>query len=166
MPRGHRASLKAQHLSSRAGPYRPTPARGLRASIPWPPLAMADVANSSTRVVDGCQIEVLAKDKAESFDRPAEDSEPLMQAESSEHKNFGQPVVSERQPILEEYVQDALLTPTQAAARFDVPEYLIRRACTESHLEHLRVVNALWLTPAAVAAFAGSWRTQKGRKNE
>ena len=27
---------------------------------PW--MAMADVADSSTRVVDGCQIEVLAKD--------------------------------------------------------------------------------------------------------
>ena len=104
--------------------------------------------------------------QAESFDRRAEDSVPLMQAVSSEHKKFGQPVVSEPQPILGEYVHDALLTPTQAAARFDVPEYLIRRACAESHLEHLRVVNALWLAPAAVAAFAESWRTQKGRKNE
>jgi hypothetical protein len=93
-------------------------------------------------------------------------SAPQIQAESSQHKNFGQPVVSEPQPILEEYVQDALLTPTQAASRFDVPEYLIRRACAEGHLEHLRVVNALWLMPAAVAAFAESWRTQNGRKNE
>jgi len=84
-----------------------------------------------------------------------------MQAESISHKNFGQPVVSEAQPIPEEFVQDVLLTPTQAAARYDIPEYLIRRACAENHLEHLRVVNALWLTPAAVAAFAESWRTQK-----
>ena len=88
-----------------------------------------------------------------------------MQAESSEHKNFGQPVVSEPQPI-EEAVHDALLTPAQAVARFDIPEYRIRKACSEGHLEHLRVINALWLTPAAVAAFAESWRTRKGRRNE
>jgi hypothetical protein len=90
-----------------------------------------------------------------------------MQAASREHKDFGQPVVSDEVAVPERQADDERrLTPAQAAARFDVPEYLIRRACAESHLEHLRVVNALWLTPAAVAAFAESWRTQKGRKNE
>src|SRR3984893_16052449 len=84
-----------------------------------------------------------------------------MQTESGEHKDFGQPVVSDPQAILDVDVHDALLTPTQAAIRFEIPEYLIRRACAEGHLEHLRVVNALWLTPSAVAAFAESWRTQK-----
>jgi hypothetical protein len=55
------------------------------------------------------------------------------------------------------------LTPAQAAARFQVPEYLLRKACSEGRLEHLRVVNALWLTPAAVESFARSWRAQKRR---
>jgi hypothetical protein len=47
------------------------------------------------------------------------------------------------------------------AAQFHIPEYLLRRACSEGRLEHLRVVNALWLTPAAVAAFARSWRARQ-----
>jgi len=115
---------------------------------------------------EGLQAASERTNPSESLDSLGVVSAPQLQAASSEHKNFGQPVVSEPQPILEEYVHEALLTPTQAAARFDVPEYLIRRACAESHLEHLRVVNTLWLTPAAVAAFAESWRTQKGRKNE
>ena len=54
------------------------------------------------------------------------------------------------------------LTPAQAAVRFQIPEYLLRKACSEGRLEHLRVVNALWLSPAAVAAFARSWRTKNG----
>src|SRR5207253_9172810 len=101
---------------------------------------------------EGLQAASERTNPSESLDSLGVVSAPQLQAASSEHKNFGQPVVSEPQPVLEEYVQDALLTPTEAAARFDVPEYLIRRACAASHLEHLRVVNALWLTPAAVAA--------------
>jgi hypothetical protein len=55
--------------------------------------------------------------------------------------------------------------PGQAAAQFHIPEYLLRRACSEGRLEHLRVVNALWLTPATVAAFANSWRMKQGGKD-
>jgi hypothetical protein len=55
------------------------------------------------------------------------------------------------------------LRPAQAAARFQIPEYLLRRACAEGRLEHRRVVNALWIAPAAVAAFARVWRTKKLR---
>jgi hypothetical protein len=85
-----------------------------------------------------------------------------MQAESSQHKNFGQPVVSEHPASLDDGCHaEGLLTPARAAAQFHIPEYLLRRACSEGRLEHLRVVNALWLTPAAVAAFARSWRARQ-----
>ena len=86
--------------------------------------------------------------------RTGDSSSPQLQAESTQHKNFGQPVVSEEQP----------LTPTQAAARFQIPEYLIRQAWALDRLEHLRVVDSLWLAPSAVAAFARSWRALKGEK--
>ncbi len=85
-----------------------------------------------------------------------------MQAESGEHKNSGQPVVSD-QPAKPQGDDDAPLTPARAAALFDLPEYLLRNACAEGRLEHLRVVNTLWLAPATVAAFARSWRAQKRR---
>jgi hypothetical protein len=49
------------------------------------------------------------------------------------------------------------MTPAQAATRFEVPEYLLREACSEGRLEHLRVVNALWLSqPERVATCAPS----------
>ena len=85
-----------------------------------------------------------------------------MQTATSQHRNFGQPVVSGHERPLHEGGHDELLTPAQAAARFHVPEYLLRKACSEGRLEHVRVVNALWLAPAAVAAFAASWR--EGRR--
>jgi len=44
----------------------------------------------------------------------------------------------------------------------DIPEYLLRRVCAEGRLEHRRIVNALWISPAAVAAFARAWRAKKG----
>jgi len=80
---------------------------------------------------------------AESLDSPSGLAPPPMQTASSEHKNFGQPVVSA--PWAGE---DRLLTPAQAAAQFQVPEYLLRKA-------------ALWLAPGAVAAFARSWHAKK-----
>ena len=89
---------------------------------------------------------------SESLDSLSGLSPPPMQAASSEHKNFGQPVVSEPS-----------LAAALAAARFDIPEYLLRKACAEGQLEHRRVVNALWLAPAAVAAFARSWRVRNRR---
>src|SRR5438270_11753426 len=58
--------------------------------------------------------------------------------------------------------KNGLLTPAQAAACFHIPEYLLRRACAEGGLEHRRVVNALWISPAAVAAFARALRAKKG----
>src|SRR2546430_10424327 len=86
-----------------------------------------------------------------------------MQAESSQHKDFGQPVVSERPSSLDDgYRTEGLLTPAQAATRFQIPEYLLRKACAEGRLEHLRVVNAIWLSPSGVAAFAHWRRAQQG----
>ena len=79
-----------------------------------------------------------------------------MQAEPAQHKNFGQPVVSDATVLLDEEP----ITPAQAAARFQIPEYLLRKACSDGRLQHLRVVNALWLSPSTVAAFAASWRAQ------
>jgi len=93
---------------------------------------------------------------AESLDSPSGLAPPPMQTASSEHKNFGQPVVSA--PWAGE---DRLLTPAQAAAQFQVPEYLLRKACAQGRIEHRRVVNALWLAPGAVAAFARSWHAKK-----
>jgi hypothetical protein len=87
---------------------------------------------------------------SQSLDSIAGVSAYPMQAGPDHHKNFGQPVVSKEQ----------LLTPAQASARFHVPEYLLRKACAEGRLEHYRVVNALWLAPSAVAAFAESWRAR------
>ena len=89
-----------------------------------------------------------------------------MQAASSEHKNFGQPVVSDAAVVpQQEPDHERLLTPAQATARFQIPEYLLRKACAEGRLEHLRVVNAIWLSQPAVAAFARSWRTKNGRNS-
>ena len=91
---------------------------------------------------------------------------PPMQAASSENKKFGQPVVSDKSLVLpQEGGANQLLTPAQAAARFHIPEYLLRKACSEGRLEHLRVVNSLWLAPATVATFARSWRTKNGRNS-
>jgi hypothetical protein len=89
-----------------------------------------------------------------------------MQAVSSEHKRFGQPVVSDPPARPEEGGDDRPFTPAQAAARFRIPEYLLRKACAEGHLEHLRVVNPLWLAPAAVAEFARAWRAEKERVSQ
>ena len=86
-----------------------------------------------------------------------------MQTATSQHRNFGQPVVSDPASVpREDADEERPSTPAQAAARFQIPEYLLRRACSEGRLEHVRVVNALWLAPAAVAAFAASWR--EGRR--
>jgi hypothetical protein len=98
---------------------------------------------------------------AESLGSLADHSEPLMQAESGQHKNFGQPVVSKNPAVRDEDAHDGLLTPAQAAARFRIPQYLLRKACSEGRLEHLRVINTLWLSPTAVAAFARSWQAQR-----
>jgi len=95
---------------------------------------------------------------AESFEPKVDADAPAMQTATSQHRNFGQPVVSGHERPLHEDGHDELLTPAEAAVRFHVPEYLLRKACSEGRLEHLRVVNALWLAPAAVAAFAASWR--------
>src|SRR5205823_6032282 len=93
---------------------------------------------------------------AESLESLSSDSVAEMQAESAEHKNFGQPVVSDGTALVEH-----LLTPAQAAVQFELPEYLLRKACSEGRLQHLRVVNALWLSPSVVGAFAAAWRAEK-----
>jgi len=107
---------------------------------------------------------------SESLDSQGGVSEPQMQTESSPHKNFGQPVVSDlpapvEEVPLEQPGQNALLTPAQAAARFNIPEYLLREACLEGRLEHLRVVNMLWLSPSVVAAFVESLRAKPRRRD-
>src|SRR2546426_207543 len=48
-----------------------------------------------------------------------------------------------------------------ASPTVQVPEYLLRKACAQGRIEHRRVVNALWLAPGAVAAFARSWHAKK-----
>ena len=105
---------------------------------------------------EGLQAASGPSNPADSLDSLGRDSVPPMQAASAENKDFGQPVVSDGTPVLED-----LLTPAQAAAQFQVPEYLLRKACSEGRLQHLRVVNALWLSPSAVVAFAAAWRAQK-----
>jgi len=107
---------------------------------------------------------------AESLDSPTGDSAPRMQAASSLHKNFGQPVVRDA-PVLEDS-QDRPLTLAQAAKLFRVPEYVIRRACAEGHLEHLRVVNSLWLASAimdeetaALVGYAGGSGEEAGESH-
>src|SRR5882724_731147 len=53
-------------------------------------------------------------------------------AASREHKDFGQPVVSDAVAVPEHQADDdRRLSPAQAAARFQIPEYLLRKACTE-----------------------------------
>jgi hypothetical protein len=87
-----------------------------------------------------------------------------LQAESSQRKNFGQQVVSDAAVEQQQPAHDERpLSPALAAARFQIPEYLLRKACADGHLEHLRVVNMLWLAPAAVESFARLWRAQKRR---
>ena len=68
----------------------------------------------------------LAINPAESLDSPSGLSLPPMQTASSEHKNFGQPVVSAASAG-----EDRPLMPAQAAAQFQVLEYLLRKACAE-----------------------------------
>jgi len=114
---------------------------------------------------EGLQTASESLNPSESLDSMGGFSAPPMQAESSQHKNFGQPVVSDPEVVRQRRSDDRPLTPAEAAARFQVPEYLLRKACSEGRLEHLRVVNALWLEPTAVAAFARSWRAKKGRNS-
>ena len=111
---------------------------------------------------EGLQAASESINPAESLDSLIGHSAPPMQAESSQHKNFGQPVVSDAAVVSPpEDNDEPVLTPAQAAARFQIPEYLLRRACAEGRLEHLRVVNALLISPAAVAAFARTWQATK-----
>ncbi len=70
-------------------------------------------------------------------------------------------MVSDDEQVLDEDTHGALLTPAQAATRFQIPEYLLRKSCAEGRLEHLRVVTALLIPPGAVAAFARAWRAKK-----
>ena len=111
---------------------------------------------------EGLQADPNSTNPSESLDSEGGLSPPQMQAESSQHKDFGQPVVSERPSSLDDgYRTEGLLTPAQAATRFQIPEYLLRKACAEGRLEHLRVVDALLISPAAVAAFARTWQATK-----
>ena len=113
---------------------------------------------------EGLLADPSSTNPSESLDSEGGFSQPLMQAESSQHKDFGQPVVSEH-PVSLDYGcrAESLLTPAQAAAQFHIPEYLLRKACAEGRLEHKCVVNSLWLAPSAVASFASSWRAEKQR---
>ena len=106
---------------------------------------------------EGLQTASNSTNPSESVDSLSGDSAAPMQAASSKNKKFGRPVVSDKSLVLpQEGGANQLLTPAQAAARFHIPEYLLRKACSEGRLEHLRVVNSLWLAPATVATFARS----------
>jgi len=112
---------------------------------------------------EGLQAASERSKSAEPLDLATANSAPLLQAESDEHKNFGQPVVSDSPASVDDGCEaESLLTPAQAAAQFHIPEYLLRKACSEGRLEHLRIVNALWLTPGAVGAFAKAWCARQG----
>ncbi|TMA71356.1 MAG: hypothetical protein E6J67_22945 [Deltaproteobacteria bacterium] len=111
---------------------------------------------------EGLQAPSDRTNPAESLGSATDVALPLMQAEPTQHKNFGQPVVSDAAvvPPLEDD-DESPLTPAQAAARFEIPEYVLRKACAEDRLVHLRVINTLWLAPAAVESFARGWRGKK-----
>jgi len=112
---------------------------------------------------EGLQAASERSNSAEPLDLATANSAPLLQAESDEHKDFGQPVVSDSPASLDDGCEpESLLTPAQAAAQVHIPEYLLRKACSEGRLEHLRIVNALWLTPAAAGAFATACRAKQG----
>ena len=112
---------------------------------------------------EGLQAASERTNPAESLDSLSAHSASAMQTASNDHKKFGQPVVSTAGVRQQEADDEQPLTPEQAATRFQIPEYLLRKACAEGRLEHLRVVKAIWLSPPAVAAFARSWRTKNGR---
>jgi hypothetical protein len=112
---------------------------------------------------EGLQTASSCINPSESVDSRSGCSAPPMQAVSKEHKDFGQPVVSDAVAVPERQADDERrLTPAQAAARFQIPEYLLRKACAEGHIEHLRVVNTLWISPSAAASFARAWRARGG----
>ena len=114
---------------------------------------------------EGLQTVANSTNPLESLEPGDDPSSPESQAESSQHKDFGQPVVRGAALVRPQDIDEqAPLTPAQAAARFRVPEYLLRKACSEGRLEHLRIVNALLLMPTAAAAFAESWRARQGRR--
>ena len=149
-------------------PARPGPERILRGDRALDLVAGAGFERPSgyEATEEGLQTGSNCTNPSESVDSLGGDSAPPMQAASSEHKKFGQPVVSDKSLVLpQEGGANQLLTPAQAAARFHIPEYLLRKACSEGRLEHLRVVNSLWLAPATVATFARSWRTKNGRNS-
>src|SRR3954467_14445652 len=83
---------------------------------------------------DGLQAVAGPNNSAESLGSLSTDSVPPMQAESTEHNKFGQPVVSD----LPVDISEDLLTPAQAAGTFQVPEYLLPKACSDGRLHHLR----------------------------
>jgi hypothetical protein len=43
------------------------------------------------------------------------------------------------------------------------PPLLADRESSQHGLEHLRIVNSIWLSPPVVNAFARVWRTEKAR---
>ena len=112
----------------------------------------------------GMQTSSAASNPSGSLDVLTEHPVPPIEPKSTEHKNFGQPVVSVS-PSFDD-TEHRPLTPAEAAKRFQIPEYLLRRACAEGALEHLRVVNSLWLAPTAVEEFACAWRARKTRNQD
>jgi len=69
---------------------------------------------------EGLQAASQRTNPAESLDSLTDDSPQLMHAETSLPKDFGQPVVSEPPATLDQ--AEGLLTPSQAAAQFHIPE--------------------------------------------
>src|SRR5438105_13404585 len=115
-------------------PARPGPERILRGDRALDLVAGAGFERPSGYEApdEGLQAASERTNSAESLDSLTDDSAPRMQAQSDQHKNFGQPVVSEHPASLDDGCHaEGLLTPSQAAARFHIPEYLLRRACSE-----------------------------------
>jgi hypothetical protein len=103
---------------------------------------------------EGLQADSNSTNPSESLDSEGGVAAPLMQAESSQHKDFGQPVVNDGKQVLDEDTHGALLTPAQAAARFQIPEYLLRKSCAEGRVKAgllMAAEEACWLSRSAHA---------------